>query len=447
MENHSEPLRGIHATLAAVGAMEDPRPALPLLGAALAEDAPVRRAVLKFLLSKPGMESAILVVRGFSNLKAEERAEALREESRLVTAAEVVLGDQEREGRLGLADFASALPAPDGMRFILHLIDDPIQAVQLTARNALIRTAREYMSGRWRLSSQADLRRLTTACDIALRSASREEAAPLVSTLFQVALESSEARSVLWTTAAMGPEEARRAVREGLASSSSPVAASILCELLSSGSSGSSQWILSILRMRREPEFLMALAREAATRMQSPSGIPVSAVTALSQVAWEALPTKELEALPSLWQKKLLTITRAFPGDLTARARRIAVFLKSRNRRIRELTLDILREYPPATYKEELPALLDDPAEELQLRAAELLVRIGTADCRRKLLEKTRRASERVRRFILGRLVSAGYPKAASAPVPPKRAKRPSFEEYVFPVVRPFLLARTGKKS
>ena len=160
-----------------------------------------------------------------------------------------------------------------------------------------------------------------------------------------------------------------------------------------------------------------------------------------------------------------MAIARSFRGGTPSRARRIAIFLKSRDLRVRELALDALRNYPPVTYKDELGGLLDDPAEEMVLRAAELLVRTGAPDARRRLEERARSASERVRRFILGRLAAAGPAEAAPrvaahAPVrgapgengiaapaanagppakaapPAKRSGSPAYEEYAFPVAR-----------
>src|SRR5262249_54379686 len=126
-------------------------------------------------------------------------------------------------------------------------------------------------------------------------------------------------------------------------------------------------------------------------------------------------------------------------GSPPARARRMAVFLRSRDRKIRELALDALRDCPPAAFKEDLAALLDDPAEELVLRAAELLARAGTADCRRRLLEKAGIAPDRVRRFILGRLSSTGS-LDVPGPAPRGGIAPPRYEEYVFPEARPLSL-------
>jgi len=447
MTKNPKELTGIDATLSALEHLENIRSALPLVGSALEEDGPVRLAALRFLLARPGIEGAEQVVRRFSRLDPRERAEALQMPGRLLRAAEVVLSGGDREGRQGLATFASSLPPPEGLRFIHHLIDDPAQAVQAAAREALIRTAQEYLKGRWSVSSQADLHRFVVASELALRNTGEEQATPLVEALFRLAPESAEARSILRNLAAGDSGAAQNAVRETLATNSSAAVPAILCDLLALGSTAVNDWVLPILRRRQEPGFLLSLAREATRRMQSPRGIPASAVSALSQVAWESFPTRDLASLSSHEQKLLLSIACTFTGDLSARAQRIAVFLKSHSRRIREKTLDLLRDYPPATYKDELPVLLDDPAEEIQLRAAELLVRVGTPQSRRQLLQKSRHASDRVRRFILGRLGtvrSAGTIRESAPPAP--RSQKP-FEEYAFPVARSSSFTNVGDGS
>jgi hypothetical protein len=84
--------------------------------------------------------------------------------------------------------------------------------------------------------------------------------------------------------------------------------------------------------------------------------------------------------------------------------------------------------------------------EEIQLRAAELIARAGTPDGRRRLTEKARRSSERVRRFILGRLAATGAVAPAPAERPPA-PPAPSFEEYAFPVARSRPLAEIGGRA
>ncbi len=451
MEKENDPPSGFAATLSAVALLEDPRSALPLLGAALSEGPPVRREALRFLLARPGIESSVMVLRGFAGLDAGDRELALVERARLQTAAEVVLRDRDRAGRMGLVAFARALPAPEGMPILIQLVDDPIESVRRTARDAFLRYSREYLAGELTMTSSAEVRRFVAGVELAIRSAGAEEAALLAAGLFKASVDSPKALETLKALAVKGPDEARRAVIGNLLTDASPTAAALLLDLLGTGAEMGER-VLSILRRRRDADFLTALAREASRRMESPAGIPASAVGALAQVAWEALPAAELAALPSLAQKRLLAIARAFRGELPARARRIAVFLKSRDRRLREMTLEALGDYPPATFKDEVMALLEDPAEELQLRAAELLARVGTAECRRVLLEKARRASERLRRFVLGRLASSGFPETAAAGTGPDPAPaRPvdvlpgTFQEYSFPVLRPGLLTRMGR--
>jgi len=434
---------GFSATLAAIEAIQDPRAALPLVAAALAEDPPVRREALQFLLERQGIEPAAMVVRAFAALDPPERAEALADRARLVTAAEAVLGDPKREGRMGLAALASALPPAEGLRFILHLVDDPAEAVRGIAREALSRIARSLAGGRWSLPGPADARRFTAACELVLKSTPDEEASALVAALLRASTDFPEARTALRAQATRGVPGVRAIVLGSLLEAPPAAAVPIILDLAAVRPPIES--VLGILRRRRDPEFLGELAREASRRMESPAGIPAQAGTALAQVAWEEMPAADLAALPAAAQKRLLAIARTFHGDLPARARRTASFLKSRERRVRELALDALVDYPPATYKEHLPALLEDPAEEIQLRAAELLARAGTADSRRCLAEKARRASDRVRRFILGRLASTRFPEAVGAAAVSRAARGRPFEEYSFPVVSPSIpLSKLG---
>jgi hypothetical protein len=446
MTSEAEPLTGFDATLAAVEALDDPGAALPLVAAALVEGGPVRARALRFLLDRPGIEGPVLVVRGFGNLEGETRVEALGQKDRLRTAAETVLGDPRREGRLGLATFAAALAPAEGLRFILHLVDDPIEAVRERARAALFATAREYLERPSALPDPVDLRRLSAACGLVLRSPGGESPRILVAALLRASEISEEARSVTRTLASSEGETVRSWVLDSLVQAPASAAASLLIDLVSQRPAvGGAQ---GIIRRRREPAFLCAMAQEAIRRMESPAGIPAPAGTALALVAWEAMPSGDLAAIPATVQRKLLGIARGFRGDLPARARRIAAFLRSRDRKVREMTLDALSDYPPSTYKDDLTPLLDDPAEELQIRAAELLARAGTAECRRRLAEKARRSSsERVRRFILGRLSAVRSPEAASllaavAPVSapsrvPVPSEGPAFEDYSFPALRP----------
>ena len=449
MADNDQALKGFAATLHAVETLEDPRTALPLLGAALREARPVRRAALRFLLALPGIDAAVAVVRGFADLDSDERAEALADRGRLAAAAEAVLGDKTGTGRQGLASFTAALPSVDGLRFLLHLIDDPAETVRRTARESLLRTARGYAEGTLPLPALADLRRLTAAAEIVLRTASQGEATDLAAALFRAAADCPEAQTALRAQALRPEGAARSAVIKALSWSRSPAAAAILLDMAAARVASAAETALPILRRRQEPEFLRALAEEANRRMESPAGIPATAVAVLAQVAWEAMPRTDLERLSAAAQKRLLAICRTFRGDLPVRARRIAAFLKSNDRRIRETTLDALGEYPPNTYKDDLPALLEDPAEEIQLRAAELLARAGTSDSRRRLQEKASHASDRVRRFILGRLASIRFPGAIPAAEEPKPATAPQrrMEESTSPVLRHSGLANVGGRS
>jgi hypothetical protein len=448
MENENRPSAGFIATLSAVSNLEDPRGVLPLLAAALGEAPPVRRQALKFLIEWPGIEAAMMVLRGFAGLEEEDRKLALSQRARLQTAAEAVLRDQDRASRLGLVAFAKALPAPEGLAILLQLLDDPIEGVRRTAREAFLGYSRDYLDGRLPITSAAEVRRFVAGVELAIRSAGAEETALLAAGLFKASQESPKALEALKALAIKGSDEVKRAVLSNLLSEAGPAAASLVLDFLGSGPEMGER-VLSILRKRRDPDFLAALAREASRRMESPAGIPASAVAALSQVAWEALPAAAMASLPSAAQKRLLAIARAFRGDLPTRARRIAVFLRSRERRLREMVLEALGDYPPATFKDELVALLNDPADELQIRAAELLARVGTPECRRILLEKAQKAGERLRRFIHGRLASAGYlatDAGVPAPVAAARAELAAgpFEEYSFPVLRPGLYSKMG---
>ena len=98
---------GFKATLAAIESLDDPRAALPLIGMALSEDGPVRRSALRFLLSCPGIDPLIPVVQAFGGLDPEEKAEALVERNRLISAGESVLGDPRPDARAGLASLTA----------------------------------------------------------------------------------------------------------------------------------------------------------------------------------------------------------------------------------------------------------------------------------------------------------------------------------------------------
>jgi hypothetical protein len=455
MTRDAQPPTGFEATLAAVEALDDPGTALPIVAAALEEEGPVRGRALRFLLDRPGIEGAVLVVRGFANLDGEDRAAALAEAERLRTAAGAVLGDPRREGRLGLATFAAALPPAEGLPFILPLIDDPIEAVRERTRSALAAAAKEYLDRPSVLPGHEDIRRLATACGLVLRSPGITDPRLFIAALLRASETSEEARSVVIALASSEGNVVRSWVLDSLVQATPTAAASVLIDLVSRRPPV--EGVQGIIRRRREPAFLSAMTQEAIRRMESPAGIPAPAGAALALVAWEAMPSSDLAAIPTAVQKKLLAIARGFRGDLPARARRIAAFLRSRDRKVREMTLDALCDYPPSTYKDDLAPLLEDPAEELQIRSAELLARAGTAECRRRLAEKARRASsERVRRFILGRLSAVRSPEAASlvaagvsAPLPsrtPAPAGSAPIEEYIFPSLRP-VFSRTGGPS
>ncbi len=471
MEERNEARGGFHLTLAVSSRIEDPRIALPVIGGALAEGGPVRREALKFLLGAKGLDAAEWIVRGFSTLSAEERTIALADRERLVRAATRLLAASDPELRIGPVTFASALPPGDGIEILLPLVDDPAESVRRIARKALVSIAQEFAAGRGVMDGPAELRKLLTGCALALRSAGRsssagaagEEAHPLVAAIIRAAENSSEARSTLRGFVDSGPEFAREAVLHSLETSSDPAAASILLSFIASGPAQVRDAAVSILRFRRDPDFLRSLARRTAQRMQSSAGIPAATFAALAHVAWEELPAADLRAIPATAQKRLLSVTRMFRGDAAIRARRLATFLASQDRKIRELALDALRDSPPHLYRQSLAALLDDPAEELQLRAVELLVRAGTFECRQILNEKVRRpeAAERIGRHLAAQHLAAqrSGSRPPAAPRQPERAPRAPgvwqvsspgsvpIQEFPFPIQRPVVSAiRKGRQ-
>jgi hypothetical protein len=428
---------GFPATLAAVAAFKDRKEALPLVALALREPSThVRREALRFLLASKGTAAADLVIQGFSHLDPEERAQVLNDRERLLTEVAPFFRDSAPRGRVELAGFANALPPEESLGLLLPLLEDPIEEVRRIALEALLRVVEEQKSGRLKLSEPSALRSFLAAVELALAKASEEEALALVEGLIRAAGESAEARANLRRIVS-GQTGAQAAVLRAIEGSAEPALAPVLLGLVAGGPASGRERASAILRSRKEPEFLRALAREAAARMESPAGIPALAVMALSQVAWEELPPADLSALPVVAQRRLLLIVRSFRGDSETRAGRLAGFLRSRDRRIRELALESLRPYPPSLFEKGLLSLLDDPAEELQLRAIELLARVPTAECRRRLMEKARRSSDRVRKLIFGRLL---LPRSAGETVIGSRARgvgpgKP-FEEYAFPAIR-----------
>ncbi len=452
MEERDKPLDGFHLTLAVSSRFEDPRVALPVLGSALAESGPVRRETLNFLLAAKGLDAAELIVRGFSSLNAEDRALALTDRERLVRAATRLLATPDPDLRLGPVTFASALPPGDGLDILLPLVDDPADGVRRIARRALVAIAKEFAAGRGAMDGPAELRKLLTASTLALRSpgvkAASEEAESLVAAIIRAAGSSPEARSPLRAFVDSGPAPAREAVLRALESSHDPAVASILLSFIASGPAPVRESAVSILRFRRDPEFLRSLAKRTAERMQSSAGIPAATFAALAHVAWEDLPVSDLRAIPATAQKRLLAVTRMFRGDPAIRARRLATFLASQDRKIRELTLDALRDSPPHLYRQGLAGLLDDSAEELQLRAVELLTRAGTFECRQILIDKSREpgAAERLGRHLAAHGIGSNLPAAARQATRAQPAaglwqiRAPEsvpIQEFPFPVLRP----------
>jgi hypothetical protein len=150
LESRSERFSGFAATLRAAAGFEAPETVLPLLGLALRETVVVRKESLRHLLSLRGSSGAEIVVRGFSLLSECERAEALRDRGRLLSAVLSVLASPMEGGRAGVAAFASSLAPGEGWDLLLCLLDDPDEEARTAARRAVVSFSREYASGRRR---------------------------------------------------------------------------------------------------------------------------------------------------------------------------------------------------------------------------------------------------------------------------------------------------------
>jgi hypothetical protein len=432
------PAAGFDATLLAVAEARDRPAALDLLALALGEPGRPGREALRFLLAARGSRAAALLVEWFPFLDAVGRAAVLAERRRILTDAAPLLVDLRPRWRAGLAALAAAVDPSEGVDLLLPLLEDATPSVRCAARGGFASAAIRYRAGLWTPSGPAEMRRFLSGLELALREAEPDEARALASGLVKAAVDSADARSALQTILGSTGGPAASALGSALEENGDASLAFLLLYLIAAGPAGAREQARRALLVRREPAFLKALAAEAALHMETPSGIPGPAVAALSQAAWEALEPADLSGLPAAAQRRLLWIVRSFRDDTALRARRIALFLGSRDRRIRELALDSLRGLPPGLYLDGLIPLLDDPAEELQLRSIEILRGEADPRAREALVAKARRGSERIRRAIL---LGAGAPlpveaEAARQLLPSSLEAGASFSEYTFPAFR-----------
>jgi hypothetical protein len=170
--------------------------------------------------------------------------------------------------------------------------------------------SREYSSDRRTFPAAARMRPYLLGLLRALRRPLAGELESLVPALVHAAGQSSEARSALRSIIADEAHPARQAVLDSLQRGDDPAAARVLLALLSSGSRLLRERAASVLRNRREPAFLLALARAASWKLESGGGISAAALAEIEQAPWESLSSEDVSSLPARAQRRLMAILR-----------------------------------------------------------------------------------------------------------------------------------------
>jgi hypothetical protein len=223
-----------------------------------------------------------------------------------------------------VAAFASSLAPGEGWDLLLGMLDDPDLEARTAARRALVGFSREYASGRRNFPATGKIRPYLQALLRALQSPHAGDLEALTAALVHAGGHSSEARAALRSVIADEGHPAREAVLDSLRGGNDAAAARVLLTLLSSGSRVLLDLAVSIIRERREPAFLLALARAASREMESHGGISAAALARLEHAAWDSLRSEDVLSLPAPARACLLSILRKLRGRTRPRPDRSA---------------------------------------------------------------------------------------------------------------------------
>jgi len=398
---------GFESTLQIVLDAKEPDLLVGLLEGALDEER-LRKRTLDVLLQVGGGAAHRLMLRKFHLLDAEDRALVRIRAESLLDAAEDLARSDDREIRSNVVAALGALGSFHTLPLLLLFLDDPAPPVREQAGEIFDALCRRFVEEGCEQRSELDCIRKGLRLGL-----HRSLAGPYIPQRLPPSRDAVRAlialgpdgHSILCGILRDAPEAVCDAIQEILFDLTDSGAIEGLIAMLGSSCERARGIARRIFRERRDAFFVSAIL----DRLSDPRDQELLlSLGIIRTICWEHLPPEVIARTDEVIQERLLRLLEGYRGPAHAKARKLASFLRSQSPWIQQHALMLLRDFPLATYIEELRPLLESPVEAVALAATEVLQPTLGRDICRVLILQLRSPFESVRRTALDRLAGRG---------------------------------------
>ncbi|MBN1418824.1 MAG: HEAT repeat domain-containing protein [Planctomycetes bacterium] len=389
--------RGFEATLEVVCQAKEPGLLIGLLEGALDEPR-LRKRTLDVLLEVGDGAAHRLILRKFHTLDEGDRERVSRRTEPLLAAAEDLARSDERQIRANVVASLGVLESFRGLPLLLLFLDDPAPSVR--ERGAEIFDGLCHRFVEEGCAQPLELECIRKGLRLGLRKSppSREAVRALIAL-------GAEGHGVLCGILREGSDPVRDGIQTILSELTDPDLIQALLAMLGSSCEPARAIARRVFRDRRDAFFVRSILNRLAEPRDQELLLSLGIIRT---ICWEHLPPEVIAGTPEVVQERLLHLLEGYHGPAHAKARKLASFLRSGSPWIQQQALMLLRDFPLATYLEELFPLLDSPVEAVGLAATEVLQpTLGREVCRALILQ-LRSPFESVRRAAVERLAGRG---------------------------------------